>query len=1121
MRRALVAGFLVCALLAGGFAQAATGTALMQARALVTQKHYVKALEIYRGLLKAEPDNADLLIETARVYGWNDQNAQAAKLYERVLKVAPARRKDVLLSLSWQLLWARQPQPAAQYFTDYLKAHPDDLKARLGLAEALSASGHTQAALTAYRAVLSAQPDNMRARLGVARALVREHHYDAALTEYRRLLAVHSHDADLLIETAQVYGWNNQNADAARLYQQVLQQAPDRAGDVDLPLAWQLLWSQQAATAVPYFQEYVRGHPKDAKARLGLAEALMYSGHWRSAGRQYRQVLHESPQNWRAQLGVARALVKRKDYPKALDAYREVLLARPRDPNLLIEVARVYGWNNENRRSAELYRRVIDIAPARRRDVELALAWQLLWSQQPAGAVPYFRDYLARHPADHHARLGLAEALMYSGRWRGAQAQYRAVLHSAPQNWRAQLGVARALVKRKDYPAALNLYRKVLLARPRDANLLIEVARVYGWNNENRRSAQLYRRVLEVAPGRRRDVERPLAFQLLWSHQAAAAVPYFRAVLARRPGDVKARLGYAQALAATRDSAPALAQFRRVLAAEPANWAARLGAARMLVREHRYPAALADYRQLVKRRPGDSNLLIETARVYGWNNENARSAALYERVIAVAPQRRSEVILPLAWQLTWSGQAPRAVPLFKEDLTAHPDDLKARVGLGDALADTGQLQAALGEYRAVLARKPDQLDAQYGEARVLGWLGRYREADHVYRAILARHPDAFAAKAGLARVRNWRGQHRAAARSLEALVHSHPGDAGLRHDLATAQYWAGFGDLALHTLGHSQRPKDVALRRHIRHDLVPTVSAVLSGSTDSDRLHIVGVTLNANYHLSASRWLGLAYRVAHLQQHNALIPADNVLYGRELLVSGGQRLGGLHSPVGTLWPSVALGVRKYSNWQTFAWRANAKWIPFDRWRVDFYSGNEVIENIRSIQNRVTFRSADADVSWQALPRINLGVGGGAGVFDDRFGNHNTRWRVRSHLLGVLHMHPRIYAEWNFLYFNDSEPNVQVGYYNPGAYWENHLTVGASYRWRGWKLAARVGGGRLTEEPSSNSDWMYFWQASVGRDLGRAGELRLVAARTDSKQFASSTNAGYSRTYLSLGYIYRF
>ena len=684
----------------------------------------------------------------------------------------------------------------------------------------------------------------------------------------------------------------------------------------------------------------------------------------------------------------------------------------------------------------------------------------------------------------------------------------------------APLRRARALVEQRHYGPALAIYRVLLKRAPGDADLLIETARVYGWNDENAQAAKLYERVLRVAPARRRDVLRSLAWQLLWAKRPARAAEFFDEYLRAHPRALQARLGLAEARAASGRTSAALQAYRAVLAREPGNARARLGVARMLVRERRYVPALAEYRKLLAVRPDDADLLVEVARVSGWNNRNARSAALYERAIRVAPQRRGALILPLAWQLTWSGNAERAIALFREYLASHPRDVRARVGLGDALADAGRPGQALIQYRAVLAHRPNRRNAQYGAARVLGWMGRYGAAERVYREVLRRHPGDVAAQAGLARLENWGGRNRAAARTLSALLRAHAGRTGLRHDLATAQYWSGFDDLALTTLDGSRTRADVVLRRHIRHELAPTVSASLDGSTDSDRLHIVAMTLNSQYHFGATRWLGLAYRVARLQQNNPAIRADNRLYGHEVLVSGGQRIGSLDTPWGTVWPSVALGVRNYSNWQTFAWRANAKWIPTDLWRVDLYSGNEVIENIRSIRNRATFRSLDADVSWQVLPRLNLGIGAGAGIFDDLPGDRNIRRRFRSHVLGVFHLHPRIFAEWSFLYFNDSNPNVQVGYYNPGAYWEHRATFGFSTRWHGFALAARGGMGRLTEDPGS-SDWLYFWRASIGRDLGGAGGLRLVVGRTDSKQLAGVSSAGYRRTYLSLGYIYRF
>ncbi len=62
---------------------------------------------------------------------------------------------------------------------------------------------------------------------------------------------------------------------------------------------------------------------------------------------------------------------------------------------------------------------------------------------------------------------------------------------------------------------------------------------------------------------------------------------------------------------------------------------------------------------------------------------------------------------------------------------------------------------------------------------------------------------------------------------------------------------------------------------------------------------------------------------------------------------------------------------------------------------------------------------------------------------------------------------------------------------------------------------------MRTEDSGSSDWLYFWRASIGHDLGGTGKLRLVVGCTDSKQLASTSSAGHDRIYLSLGYVCRF
>ena len=88
------------------------------ARAWVEQKNYPAAIEILERLVAQHPDDADLLIETARVHAWADRHDAAIHHYQTVAARFSDRRSDVALPLAWQLLWHGQPDPALPWFDE-------------------------------------------------------------------------------------------------------------------------------------------------------------------------------------------------------------------------------------------------------------------------------------------------------------------------------------------------------------------------------------------------------------------------------------------------------------------------------------------------------------------------------------------------------------------------------------------------------------------------------------------------------------------------------------------------------------------------------------------------------------------------------------------------------------------------------------------------------------------------------------------------------------------------------------------------------------------------------------------------------------------------------------------
>lgn len=537
---------------------------------------------------------------------------------------------------------------------------------------------------------------------------------------------------------------------------------------------------------------------------------------------------------------------------------------------------------------------------------------------------------------------------------------------------------------------------------------------------------------------------------------------------------------------------------------------ADLDQARMLVDQKRYAEAIAVYEVLLTEQPGQADLLIEAARVHAWADRHPPAARLYQQALDIAPHRRYDVLLPLAWQLAWAGRHTEAIPLFQEVAQQVPaQKTEALHGLAESFSASNQLPQALEIYRALSADTAD-LKARKGEARMLLWLARHDEAAAHYRAILETHPNDKEAQIGLARSLNHGGRHFAAV-SAYAVATRDISDLArdTRVERAVALRWAGLEDEAIQTLGDADG-KDVAiLRGKLRQETASHLRAEVESAWDSDDLDIQALSLGWQQRFTAGRLLDVSARGARIEQNGSRID------GRQLLVKAGTRLGNVEQ--GLFWPALTVGVRDYDGWQTAAWKLQGKWIPADFWRIDLEAGNEVIENIDSLNNEVTLNALSASADWRFAPRWNATLGGAALRFDD--GNQRTRLIGRvEHTLATAQ--PRIVLGLEGMGFSDSDPTIERGYYNPERYRELKLLARAEHETAGWLLEARLALGKLWETPGE-SNGLYAWELSAARDLAPMLRLRLHAGGSDSSAFLQSTGSGYTRNYLGASLIWLY
>lgn len=539
---------------------------------------------------------------------------------------------------------------------------------------------------------------------------------------------------------------------------------------------------------------------------------------------------------------------------------------------------------------------------------------------------------------------------------------------------------------------------------------------------------------------------------------------------------------------------------------------AALDRARAHVERGEYGIALPLYEDLLARHSDDPDLLIEFARVLGFADRNAESAATYRRVIEVAPGRRADVRRSLAWQTLWSGDAADAEALFAESAAHDPDPADAWRGIAESRQQRDDLHGALDAYREALRIDPDDATNARREAQILVWLGRHEEGIAAFEALLARDPDDRRSRLGLARALNDAGRHRRAVVEYREV----PGaslDDDTRFDYARALRWSGFDDLADAELASVEHPDAQWLRSYrTARELSRWGAIELFGSIDRDDLDTHGVQVAAGWRLEQGRSLETSLRRVRFDD------AAGRVDGLRWETRASARIGTPESRWGVVWPAFAVALNDYDGWRPVTGGVRLRWLPVDPVRVDAALERETIETPTAIAERVHVDVASVGVDWRpALPWTLAGS-----LARLRFDDGNERDRVYGRLERTLVAVPRVRAGVEAHAFRSTDPSGPFvdgrGYWNPRRYREARAFLSASHDWREWQWYARIGIGAAREVDgwdTRTSGHPHLWEFAVVRDLSPQLQLRAQIGGSGSGMGLAGGGSGYWRRYASV------
>ncbi|MBE7942696.1 MULTISPECIES: tetratricopeptide repeat protein [Ramlibacter] len=470
--------------------------------------------------------------------------------------------------------------------------------------------------------------------------------------------------------------------------------------------------------------------------------------------------------------------------------------------------------------------------------------------------------------------------------------------------------------------------------------------------------------------------------------------------------------------------------------------------------------------------------LVQQARDSAHADRNREAADRFAEAIARDPARRRELLREYADQLTYSGRAAQAVPLYREVLQAPRDDGEregAQRGLGLALLWSDQAAQAVPVWREVLARHPDDADASRSLGRALSWAGRQRQAQAHLRAHLAAHPD----------------------------------DAEARVMLAQAQAWMGRGDEAQRTLAAapaSGRTDASRLARQLQVQASPRTELDLQTSSQSDDLDIRVARLAQSAELAQGRGT-LAAELARID-YAPRSGGDGARVTRPML-GGRWRLADaweLHAQGGYERTVMADGTTHqpgvYATWLT--------WWPDDRFRFDASASRETFDNLRSLRMGLSAQQRGLSMDYTPSDRARYTVRLQEGSYADGnrrdWGQLEAEWKLRNE--------PSVFAGLRYTEFRFAR-QLDNGYFNPLSFRSPQATLRGIWHPAGndgpWELQAYAALGEEHAVPDGNKP---AYDASL-RAAYRFDERTRLEVRAQRFSSRTSASSGFARTIYAL------
>lgn len=249
---------------------------LLKGAILVLKGEYDQAIAEYRVVLRERPKDITLYPRLADALVRNRQNSLAIDTLKQGLQVAPDA-PELHRALARLYLIEKKPKDAEAALQKMVDTHPDDLTAKIELANFYSANDGQAKAVQLYKAVIAKAPAHPLGYLRLSSLQARDKQWNEALATVSVGLAAQPENNFLLEQGVRLYGQMGRLPEALALTEKRLSRHPDDAFAYNLQGEIHLEGKDFAAAEQDYRKsmELAPGAPETA---VRLAHVLTLAG---------------------------------------------------------------------------------------------------------------------------------------------------------------------------------------------------------------------------------------------------------------------------------------------------------------------------------------------------------------------------------------------------------------------------------------------------------------------------------------------------------------------------------------------------------------------------------------------------------------------------------------------------------------------------------------------------------------------------------------------------------------------------------------------------------------------------------------------------------------------------